>query len=404
MEAEIPKIVIKNKPRILILVPFNIYPPINGGKRRLFYLYKELSNKYKITVLSLSGENKKIFLSEDFEEIQVARTSDFYKYLKKIEDELKIPAEDIAAVEGFKYIPDFIELYRKLFDKADIVVFYHPYLINLLDLTRYTGKKLIIYEAPDVEFLQKKGNNLKKEYLQLIRNIEFKAISLSNLVISVSTEDKNKFKKIYKVPDNKVFVIENGINLEEIDPVLPDEKAIFKKACGLQLKPVFTFVGSYHPPNVKAIKYILEWAKIFKDVYFFIIGSVGYALKGKKLPSNIKNWNIVSEQEKDFLLKAGDVGLNPIISGAGSNLKLLEYLAYGLPVITTPFGKRGFNLHIPLIESPLEYFPYFINQIKGDIEILQLILINMREKLEKYSWSNIAKRYMEILQNYLANK
>jgi hypothetical protein len=38
-----------------------------------------------------------------------------------------------------------------------------------------------------------------------------------------------------------------------------------------------------------------------------------------------------------------DVGLNPVTTGAGSNVKLPTYLAAGLDVVTTPFGARGFE-------------------------------------------------------------
>ncbi|MGH7742768.1 MAG: glycosyltransferase family 4 protein, partial [Candidatus Eiseniibacteriota bacterium] len=41
-------------------------------------------------------------------------------------------------------------------------------------------------------------------------------------------------------------------------------------------------------------------------------------------------------------LHAADVGLNPILTGAGSNVKLPTYLAAGLAVVTTAYGLRGY--------------------------------------------------------------
>jgi hypothetical protein len=37
------------------------------------------------------------------------------------------------------------------------------------------------------------------------------------------------------------------------------------------------------------------------------------------------------------------VALNPIFQGSGTSLKVLDYLANGLPVITTEFGMRGYE-------------------------------------------------------------
>ncbi|MFN7173813.1 MAG: MlaD family protein, partial [Thermaurantiacus tibetensis] len=44
------------------------------------------------------------------------------------------------------------------------------------------------------------------------------------------------------------------------------------------------------------------------------------------------------EEEKLALLRGADVALNPISSGSGTNLKMLEYFAAGLPVLSTPHG------------------------------------------------------------------
>lgn len=41
---------------------------------------------------------------------------------------------------------------------------------------------------------------------------------------------------------------------------------------------------------------------------------------------------------------AADAGLNPIMTGSGANVKLFEYLAARLPIISTSFGVRGTTL------------------------------------------------------------
>jgi hypothetical protein len=41
-------------------------------------------------------------------------------------------------------------------------------------------------------------------------------------------------------------------------------------------------------------------------------------------------------------LHAADVGINPVSSGAGSNVKLPTYLAAGLAVVTSAYGLRGY--------------------------------------------------------------
>jgi glycosyltransferase involved in cell wall biosynthesis len=43
------------------------------------------------------------------------------------------------------------------------------------------------------------------------------------------------------------------------------------------------------------------------------------------------------------LLAAADVALNPVTYGSGSNIKVAEYLAAGLSVVSSPVGARGFE-------------------------------------------------------------
>jgi hypothetical protein len=43
------------------------------------------------------------------------------------------------------------------------------------------------------------------------------------------------------------------------------------------------------------------------------------------------------------LLAAADVAVNPVDTGSGSNVKLAEYLASGIPVVTTAVGLRGYE-------------------------------------------------------------
>jgi glycosyltransferase involved in cell wall biosynthesis len=41
---------------------------------------------------------------------------------------------------------------------------------------------------------------------------------------------------------------------------------------------------------------------------------------------------------------AADAGINPLVEGAGTNLKTCEFIAARLPLLTTPFGARGFRV------------------------------------------------------------
>jgi Glycosyl transferases group 1 len=41
---------------------------------------------------------------------------------------------------------------------------------------------------------------------------------------------------------------------------------------------------------------------------------------------------------------AADFAINPMFSGAGTNVKMADFIAARLPILSTEFGARGFNL------------------------------------------------------------
>jgi len=43
------------------------------------------------------------------------------------------------------------------------------------------------------------------------------------------------------------------------------------------------------------------------------------------------------------LYAAADIAVNPVAYGSGSSVKIAEYLAAGLPIVTTPVGARGYE-------------------------------------------------------------
>ena len=52
---------------------------------------------------------------------------------------------------------------------------------------------------------------------------------------------------------------------------------------------------------------------------------------------------MVDSAQKNTLIHAADVALNPMEEGSGTNLKMLEYAALGTLIIATPFGNRGLD-------------------------------------------------------------
>ena len=68
----------------------------------------------------------------------------------------------------------------------------------------------------------------------------------------------------------------------------------------------------------------------------------GSVVSGPEEHGVLKATGRVPEIEPYFA--AADFALNPMFSGAGTNVKMADFIAARLPILTTPFGARGFEL------------------------------------------------------------
>ncbi len=108
---------------------------------------------------------------------------------------------------------------------------------------------------------------------------------------------------------------------------------------------VLVFSGSGFAPNVEALRDIREFCRAEGEflarhrVYFLVVGSVSPAAQRDGAL-------IVTGPVPEVLpyFAASDAGINLVTRGSGSNVKLFEYLAAKLPVISTAFGVRGTEL------------------------------------------------------------
>jgi len=67
-------------------------------------------------------------------------------------------------------------------------------------------------------------------------------------------------------------------------------------------------------------------------------------VQDRRIPPNVGLLGVVDDPTREVVLHTVDVALNPMTSGSGTNLKMLEYAAAGIPILSTPHGARGLLL------------------------------------------------------------
>jgi glycosyltransferase involved in cell wall biosynthesis len=86
------------------------------------------------------------------------------------------------------------------------------------------------------------------------------------------------------------------------------------------------------------------------------------------------------------LFAAGDVAVNPVRYGAGSNIKVAEYLAAGLPVVSTRVGMRGYEG----VQGRLRVAE--LSEFANVLGTIQTQSYPNRTSLGERSWSSLGRR------------
>jgi glycosyltransferase involved in cell wall biosynthesis len=195
-----------------------------------------------------------------------------------------------------------------------------------------------------------------------------------------------------------MLVIPNGAAIEEIPFPEKDEKKAMRTRFGFGSRAVVIFLasGGYKPNDVAAEYICHELAPLLSEIDFLIVGSVCQTILNKyknTISSNIKLMGVVGNEDKIGLLYASDLAINPVTEGSGTNIKIFDYLAAGLPIVTTSVGARGIDLkdHEDCIIAELDEFPNAVSMMINDKDLSKKISLNARALAESYDWRKIAK-------------
>ena len=380
--------------KIAVLSTFPVYPPRGGGQNGIYFRYRELAKFFQIEMVCLTHEREQAQSQEvapQFREIRIPKSLAHAAQEWIIQRKAKIPITDIALFYLYEKTPAFVEAVKKATQEADFVVCAHPYSYPLAK--KYGGDKKIIHESHNMEYLLKKQmlppNPTSERLLKKLFEVEKQACLETALTTVVSMEDAQAMHQLYGLDMQKVLAVPSGVDLDSVSFTSPQARLGNKRTIGMEKVFTALFVGSWHQPNIEAVERILEMADARPDVMFLIMGSVGLYFKDKVRKRNLGFLGVVDDAEKDFILGMVDVALNPMISGSGINLKLLDYMAAGIPVITTPFGVRGLNIPPGLVTlSEISDFARVLSETNPQPETQR-----GREFVEKhYSWPEVCKR------------
>ena len=390
--------------KMVVAVTFPISPPRGGGQARVYHLYRHLAECYDIEILSLCAYGLPAFNQEIAPGLREIRTPVSQQHqlmeARLSESVGHIPVTDIVMDQLIELTPDYLHKLRIAAADANVVVACHPYLARQLSIVAPNAEFWL--EAQDVEFHLKKGilpdSEAGRRMLERVQEIESYSCQRAATVFACTQKDIDTLADLYGRTSALTMEVPNGVSIDDVPFVDAEERQRRKAKLGLAGTTVALFMGSWHGPNIEAANDVLNFANSLPKIIFMVMGSVCGAIAHQKIPPNVKLMGVVDDEVKAVLLGTADVALNPMTSGSGSNLKMLDYFAAGIPVISTRFGVRGIDAIAGehFIEAEVAEVPDVLLKVSrgGHDEIAG----QARRLAEThYSWRAIAGQFIQAL-------
>ncbi len=375
------------------------YPLNSGGKNRAYNLIKfAKKDDIGIDLLSFVRENFEYKNLEELKKIGV-NNIEIYKR-RKVKSVLTIGKNLVTKDSIFKTLYNdkkFFSIMKKMIkeNNIDIIHFESSYVgyymgkelkkIGVKQILGTENIEYILYE----DFLKRSRNIIKKPILSYqikrFKNEEEKMMRDADISIAVTKEEA---AHISSISNKKCEVIENAINLKELNFKFDSKN-----------NNNILFVGNFtYMPNVQAIKYFIDKVLplLDKKITLTIIGRKIKDLvpKTKQIIALEYVQDLVSEYRKADLL------VFPIRIGGGTNFKILEAMALGVPVVAFPqrlssIGARK-GVHYFEVNSA-EDFVREIEAITTDKKITSEVVKNARSLVEQnYSWEKVGDKLSNV--------
>jgi glycosyltransferase involved in cell wall biosynthesis len=204
-------------------------------------------------------------------------------------------------------------------------------------LAELARRRPVIYNAHNLEsaFRDELGREERRK-LRGLRPFEARLLQGSSESWMVSEADMRAAREL--APDARLRLVPNVVDVAAIDPV-----------SRVASEPNAIFVANFaYEPNRRALAFLLEQVlpRVWQELPEACLLLVGSGLEDH--PSGDPRVRVLGFLDVEDLAGAyhqARCAVVPLLQGGGSPLKLIEALAYGLPVIATQRAVAGLDVH-----------------------------------------------------------
>jgi glycosyltransferase involved in cell wall biosynthesis len=363
----------------------------SGGKERTLTLVEAL-DKHEVTFLSFNWNNEFIDnkIDNNLRHLQPRIGNSMYKRRKNLINNFVSQNHD-AVFEILKdELNHFTLTVKDLAKDSDLLIVDHYSVSPLIEGIKGIP---IIYNSHNAEIeLGKQVHPDNKDLLKIVDTMERRILNQAKEITYCSELDFIKLQKYYEKNILGTY-IPNGTEIQN--------KINYKDR--LRSRDII-FVGTGHPPNKIAAKFLLNLAKDLPEFNFIIIGGCGNSLTKNSIPDNVQVVGHVDDKTLDKYFKTSFAFINPMSQGSGTHLKMMKALGYGIPIISSDVGARGFEdkekENAMLIANTQDTIINALKVLKNEL-IYKEKCEQAYEYSKKYDWEKIKQQYSSFIDECL---
>jgi O-antigen biosynthesis protein len=278
----------------------------------------------------------------------------------------------VEVLYGSSYVGKFEEWIKSSENQISHVLLSRPHIsVNYLTILSRLRNIRVIYYGHDLHFdrlnneYEVTGNaNLKSEAEHFYK-MESQIWSAVDVVLYPSDEESAKIKTL--IP---------SVNARTVSPYIYSNAASYGERKIIQGEKIVFVAGFGHPPNIDAAIWFVN--DIFPNILItnpntmlFLIGSnPSEEIKALSSTNVIVTGYVTDDELLEHYLSAR-VAVVPLRYGAGIKNKVVEAMAFGVPLVTTEVGAQGMECLseiIPVTSIP-DQFAKAVEKLMNDDDL-----------------------------------
>lgn len=374
---------------ILIITSYRIFQPLSGGHIRTAVTAKALARLgYRVHLYCFAGRQ------EDYrgpkpriEQIEPRLVQETHLGLgigltQALLRRLGYPRNWQHALMRRGLVPASL---KRALTQADLVISDMPYCPPIPGPWRSKPWLLLSH---NLEYrLLELGTPREKSLVEWMKAVERQVPADFKDVLACAEEDRDFFRRHDASGRQQLPIVRCGV-----DPLdyqfAPGLRERQRAELGIaDDETLVLFTGSRFAPNTEALGPLLAFAEA--EAAELARLKIRLVLVGSMCTAPLRQGQVIATGRVEAVLPyfaAADAGLNPVITGSGSNVKLFEYMAARLPVLSTHFGVRG----TPLQEGA-DYLLYDREQPLQALRALVAMSRSERSRFAEAVWQRHRK-------------